>query len=85
MNEKTFNRRSGVPDRLGQGLFRLRVYKRKAKPGRMARFLVKCGCCDEAVTICYDDVSLEIAGVLASRDEWRALLGRLLRKPDSAR
>ena len=74
LTKRDFNKRSAVPDPRGNGLFKLRVFARQAQKGRMARLLLKCGCCDESLTICYDDESLEIGGVSASREEWRSLL-----------
>jgi hypothetical protein len=46
----------------------------------MGVLTVRCGCCDERFKICYSQDGLEIAGVMASLDQWRKLLGPLLRR-----
>ncbi len=56
----------------------LRAYHRKAHGTVSARYLVKCGCCDERVEIYYDDEGLEINGVSGSIENWREVLGPLL-------
>jgi hypothetical protein len=56
----------------------LRVYHRKAHGKFSARYLVKCGCCDERVEIYYDDEALEINAVNGSLENWREVLGPLL-------
>jgi len=48
----------------------LRVWHRKRKGPRCARYLVKCGCCNQKIEIYYDADSLEIGGVQASKNEW---------------
>ena len=58
----------------------LRVWHRKAFKKTMPRYLVKCGCCDEAVEIYYGEGTLEINGVLGTVDDWRELLLPLLEK-----
>ena len=64
-----------------EGGFALRVFPRKGRGKRMARFLIRCGCCDEKVQIYYADDTLEINGVIASVENWRVILLPLLR-PD---
>jgi hypothetical protein len=63
--------------------FLMRVYHRKeSKVGsgiRSARYLLKCGCCDEKVEIYYGGGSLEINGVNGSVENWRAILLPLLK------
>ena len=60
-----------------------RVYRRKAHGKKSARLLIKCGDCDEKFEIYYgpDSEDLEIAGVLASVENWRKILLPLLKKP----
>jgi hypothetical protein len=65
------------------GGWRLRIYHRKGrKTGKasstLPRYLIKCGCCDEAIEIFYDDHGLEIGGVMGSKEEWRKVLLPLL-------
>jgi hypothetical protein len=49
------------------------------------RLVVRCGDCAERLVIHYgqDDDFLEIGGVMATRREWRAVLGPLLDKSRS--
>jgi hypothetical protein len=56
----------------------LRVYDRAAAPGRMARRLIKCGCCDESIEIYHDETTLEVNGVYGSIQNWREVLLPLL-------
>ncbi len=72
----TLNRRLAVPD--GEGGWLLRVYKRQPRGRKSARLLVKCGCCDESLSIHYDEAGMEIGGAYASVKEWRRLLLPLL-------
>lgn len=60
-----------------------RIYHRKARGKKSARLLVKCGDCDNRFEIYYgpQDEDLEIAGVLASVENWRRILLPLLKKP----
>jgi hypothetical protein len=44
----------------------------------MPRYLLKCGCCDETLEICYSPEGLEINGVYASVENWREILLPLL-------
>jgi hypothetical protein len=59
-----------------------RVYRRKARGRKSARLLIKCGDCDEKFEIYYgpDSEDLEIAGVLASVENWRKILMPLLKE-----
>jgi hypothetical protein len=69
--------------RLGQtlkdGYFAMRTFHRGKKGKKDARFLFKCGCCDEKVEVYYGGDSLEINGVMGSVENWRTLLLPLLR------
>jgi hypothetical protein len=58
-----------------------RVYHRKARGKQSARLLIKCGDCDQKFKIYYgpDAEDLEIAGVLASIENWRDILLPLLK------
>jgi hypothetical protein len=69
--------------KLGDGYPVPRVYRRKARGKKSARLLIKCGDCDEKFEIYYgpDSEDLEIAGVLASVENWRKILLPLLKKP----
>jgi hypothetical protein len=63
------------------GYWKLRVWHRGPRKKQSPRLLVKCGDCDSKFEIYYDDEEgkdLEIAGVLASREEWKRLFGPLL-------
>lgn len=61
-----------------------RVTHRVARGMKSARFKIKCGCCDESFEIHYGDLddprvaSLEIAGVNAGVEDWRAVFLPLL-------
>lgn len=59
------------------------VYRRKARGKKSARLLIKCGDCDNKLEIYYgpQGEDLEIAGVLASAENWRRILLPLLKKP----
>ena len=57
----------------------IRVYHRKDQGKRGARYLLKCGCCNEKLEIYYDDDSLEINGVQGSIENWREILLPLLK------
>ena len=65
-----------VPD--GSGGWRPRVYRRAGKGKKSPRILVKCGCCESALEIYYDEEGMEINGVNASREEWKEILLPLL-------
>lgn len=56
----------------------LRVYDRAATQRKMARRLIKCGCCDESIEIYHDETTLEINGVNGSIQNWREVLLPLL-------
>jgi hypothetical protein len=58
-----------------------RVYQRQARGKKSARLLIKCGDCDQKFEIHYGPGSedLEIAGVLASVENWRKILLPLLK------
>jgi hypothetical protein len=73
---KKFNRKRAVGDNAGEWM--LRAFHRKKTGKRSPRLLVKCGCCDEAVEIYYDEYGVEINGVHASREEWRKVLMPIL-------
>lgn len=56
------------------------VYRRKGRGKQSARLLIKCGDCDQNFKIYYgpEGEDLEIAGVLASVENWREILLPLL-------
>ena len=56
----------------------IRVYHRKAKGKKGARYLLKCGCCDQRLEIYYGDDCLEIGGVNGTVEDWREILLPLL-------
>ena len=64
--------------RMGQtradGYSAIRSFHRAQKGKKDARFLFKCGCCDEKVEVYYGGDSLEINGVMGSVKDWRTLL-----------
>jgi hypothetical protein len=54
--------------------------ERKRSQGHISpRYLLRCGCCDQAVQIYYDKDGLEINGVHGSIENWREILLPLLR------
>ena|SRR5437660_817082 len=59
-----------------------RVFRRRAQGKKSARLLIKCGDCDEKFEIYYgpEGEDLEIAGVLASVENWRKILLPLLKE-----
>ena len=61
---------------------KLRMWHRKKKGIDSARYLIKCGDCDQKLEIYYDsdDNFLEIGGVHASRKEWGKILLPLIEK-----
>lgn len=65
----------------GEGFPAPRVSRRKARGKRSARLLIKCGDCDQKFEIHYgpEGEDLEIAGVLASIENWRKILLPLLK------
>jgi hypothetical protein len=60
-----------------------RVFHRKARGKKSARLLIKCGDCPNKFEIYYapQGEDLEIAGVLASVENWRRILLPLLKRP----
>lgn len=42
-------------------------------------YSIRCGCCDEKVTICNMDPCLEIGGVCATKAEWKRVLAPFFR------
>lgn len=74
-----YNKKTGQYDK--EGAPKLRVFHRKANGLNSARFLVKCGDCENSLEIFYgDDNFLEIDGIVSSRKEWRKLLLPLLKE-----
>jgi hypothetical protein len=70
------------PQKTSDGYPVPRIYHRKAHGKKSARLLIKCGDCPNKFEI-YDgpqDEDLEIAGVLASVENWRRILVPLLKK-----
>jgi len=53
--------------------WKLRLWYNKGDKKHSPHYLVKCGCCNESVKIYYNEDSVEINGVIASKDEWRKL------------
>lgn len=66
----------------GEGYPVPRVHQRRARGKQSARLLIKCGDCDSKLEIYYgpDGEDLEIAGVLASVENWREILLPLLKR-----
>jgi len=62
------------------GFFAIRIFHRTRNGRKDARFLFKCGCCDERLELHYGEDSLEINGVFGSVDNWRKLLLPLLER-----
>jgi len=63
-----------------EGAPKLRIFHRKKRGIKSARYLVKCGDCDNSIEIYYgDDEFLEINGVNASKKEWGELLLPLIK------
>lgn len=60
-----------------------RIYHRKIRGKKSARLLIKCGDCPNTFEIYYgpDGDDLEIAGVLASIENWRKIFLPLLKRP----
>ncbi len=71
------------PRKRGDGYPVPRVYRCKPRGKRSARLLIKCGDCENKFEIYYgpDGEDLEIAGVLASVENWREILLPLLKNP----
>ncbi len=75
LNQKKYKYHKGIPI---PG-----IYHNKARGKKSARYLVKCGDCDNFIEISYglkDYDALEIGGVLTSRKEWQKILLPLLVK-----
>ena len=70
-----------LAQRRDDGSWDLRVHHRAGRGLKSPGYLIKCGCCDQAVEIHYDDESLEINGVNASLANWREILLPLLKAP----
>ena len=68
--------------KLGDGYPVPRISHRKAHGKKSARLLIRCGDCDNKFEIFYgpQGEDLEIAGVLASVENWRRILLPLLKK-----
>lgn len=78
-----YNKKLCMDDKTGG--HKLRVWYSKAKKlskisTRPPSYTIKCGCCDEKITISDFGDSLEIGGVFASKEEWSKLLTTLLKK-----
>ena len=55
-----------------------RAERRRGQGHISPRYLLRCGCCDQAVQIYYDPEALEINGVHGSVENWREILLPLL-------
>jgi hypothetical protein len=55
-----------------------RIFHRKGQGKKGPRYLIKCGCCEQKLEICYDEDDLEINGVMASIESWKEILEPLL-------
>jgi len=62
-----------------KGLPILRLYHRKKIGIKDPRYLIKCNDCSSKLEIYYNRESLEINGVLASKEEWKKALLPLLK------
>jgi hypothetical protein len=75
-------RRMAVSRPEPEGAFAIRVSHRAARKRRQgrisARYLLRCGCCDQNVKIYYSPDGLEINGVNGSLENWREILLPLL-------
>ena len=62
----------------------LRVSVRKIRKGRGERIVVRCGCCTKSFEIHkasdFSDDLVEIAGVIARKQEWRKLFRQILKE-----
>lgn len=56
----------------------VKVSHRKERGKKMARYLLRCGCCDAKLEIHYYDDIIEINGVIGSIDNWRKILNPIL-------
>jgi hypothetical protein len=57
----------------------LRVWHRKGRAKQSPRLRIKCGDCENALEVFYDEEALEIGGVHGSSENWREILLPLLR------
>ena len=64
--------------RRADGYATLRVSRRKERHKQSARLRIKCGDCNKALDIFYDEEGLEIRGVHGSVENWREILFPLL-------
>ena len=55
-----------------------RTEQKRGKGHISPRYLLRCGCCDQAVQIYYDEEALEINGVHGSVENWREIMLPLL-------
>ena len=60
------------------GYAALRLSHRKGRRNHSPRLRIKCGDCDKALDIFYDEEDLEIGGVHGSVENWREILFPLL-------
>lgn len=81
---KIRRRSNRIYDTARFGQPQIRVYHKKGSGKRAARYLLKCGCCEEKIEAYYADECLEIGGVNGGLEDWREILLPLLRI-DSAR
>jgi len=71
------NKKMGIYE---DGIPKLRIFHRKQKGKKSARYLIKCGDCDKKIEIYYgNDNLLEINGVISSKKEWKKILIPLLK------
>jgi len=56
----------------------IRVYHMKGVGKKSPRYLLRCGCCEQKLQVCYSDDGLEIGGVNGTIDDWREILLPLL-------
>ena len=78
-----YNTKLGVYEECGGA--KLRIWHRKQKGIDSARYLIKCGDCDQKLEIYYgdEDTFLEIGGVHATLNEWRKILLPLLKEKEN--
>jgi hypothetical protein len=73
------SRKNKFYDTSKYGQPQIRVYHKKGEGKKTARYLFKCGCCDQKLEIYYAEDGLEINGVNGAIQDWRDLLLPLLR------
>ena len=78
MKQKILKRTNRMYDCGRFGLPQIRIHHRQAVGKKTPRYLLKCGCCEEKLEICYDVDGLEIGGVHGSIKDWREILLPLL-------